>query len=148
VKTLLLVSVAALLMTASANARPKFKIGPETVGAWCGTTGNLHRCSEDEKTSAWVTITPTGWDFEEGGCKIISGKIIGKEAAHTKALPWEYNPVYRVRAKCYAEGEERPSFETYSFVVTQGSLLFCNGPDPFPHCVDPPVCQEVRVCGE
>jgi hypothetical protein len=100
----------------------KFGLGPETIGTCCKDAILApwsSRCSEDD-THKWLTITPTGWRGIESSCSMISGKIIGREAAETKT--GRTNPVYKVRAKCYTERFK--SVETHTIVVIKGYLEF------------------------
>jgi hypothetical protein len=103
--------------TASASA---FRLGPEVLGTWCGDAASGLFFQSDDCKEDWVTIARDGWRTVESDCKIISGKIIGKEAAHTKALPSEYNPVYKLKMSCYAEGFT--SRETFTIVAFKGTL--------------------------
>jgi hypothetical protein len=119
-KKLLLTGVAALMLTAPcAAANVKFKLGPEVLGTWCIMPNNDMRieCSEDD-THDWVTITPNGWHGIESDCKIISGKIIGREAAETKT--GRTNPVYYLKLNCYTEGFT--SNQTSTIVASKGFL--------------------------
>jgi hypothetical protein len=117
-----------LALTLSAlpvSARDKsstFKLGPEVLGTWCSVPNNdplfmQGDCSEDD-THNWVTIKRDGWYGIESDCKIISGKIIGREAVATKTV--QTNPVYRLKMRCYTEGFT--SRETHTIVAFKGYL--------------------------
>jgi hypothetical protein len=118
----LAIPIALMLTAPCAAANVKFKLGPEVLGTWCSTPNNdalfmQINCSEDD-THDWVTITPNGWYGIESDCKIISGKIIGREAVATKTV--QTNPVYKLKMRCYAEGFT--SRETHTIVAFKGFL--------------------------